>query len=562
MSPTTDSPDVIRRKLEGELAFHQAAILDIQWRINASVSINRLPTELLALVFRFCRDARSYRLDAYKMHSLEHSVGRRWIYVTWVCRHWRTVALYEPRLWNEINLNHLGLIQPCLVRSKAVPLHVFVSSYPPITRNQHFRVLESMDRIHTFDIIMYSEHPEPPLLLPAVATPLRSLSLRSYTKQSSFLTQLRHCKFPSLHELKVVNCVKDIPTSLFGHALTHLELVASRTDSRIHMELDFFAERLSRMPQLENLVIRRIRFTPSNGSHIPQLPSIHLTHLQWLHLESSPDTYMPYAGLLECLNIPTYTRSHIKFQAPFPDIDPPTIYPPILSLLKAKTIRSLSFEVKSGRGMFKLAAWPEVVDFTKHIPTGEIEPSTVVRLPYSILYDYFTWYPFFDALEVKDVESLYVAVGDVGPNPGMKWKCLFGRFDRLTTLHSRGNSGNYIPEMLGIGGNGIRPPIAPRLQTIHISDMHWTSLSSTQGLSFVLLLSDTLMTRPKEYAIQRLVIKSCFGVYHSDIELLQASVKNVRWDGQGSDSGVYTADFTDSEEIDDICEDSDDEWVG
>ena len=196
-------------------------------------------------------------------------------------------------------------------------------------------------------------------MLPPTTSSLRYLTVRSHCF-SGFLNQFSRCEFPSLRELKVVNCSANLPTCLFSHTLTHLTLVASHTNNRCHLNASHFAESLSQMKGLVTLIIRRMHFS---GRHqiSPQqhLSPIHLPRLQALQLELPHSCYHSYLPLLESLKMPPSTKACIRFQDSHQDLEPSTLYSPILSLFEAQTIRSLSFIQNSYDGVFSSMAGPK-----------------------------------------------------------------------------------------------------------------------------------------------------------------------------------------------------------
>ncbi|TFK23103.1 hypothetical protein FA15DRAFT_670834, partial [Coprinopsis marcescibilis] len=65
---------------------------------NTSALINRLPSELLCLVFSYCLNEPRLTGDGYYIYEGERSVPE--VTVSHVCQHWRGVALSFPQLWS------------------------------------------------------------------------------------------------------------------------------------------------------------------------------------------------------------------------------------------------------------------------------------------------------------------------------------------------------------------------------------------------------------------------------------------------------------------------------
>jgi hypothetical protein len=81
-------------------------------RRNSLSPVNRLPIELLALVF-----------SMVQAHWREFS--NSWMVVTRVCQQWRTVALNSPSLWKCIKFGSPRLAKEMITRAKGLPLFIF-----------------------------------------------------------------------------------------------------------------------------------------------------------------------------------------------------------------------------------------------------------------------------------------------------------------------------------------------------------------------------------------------------------------------------------------------------
>lgn len=79
------------------------------WK-NSFVKVNRLPPEILARVGWF-------------LSSRDIYAGLR------VCRYWHNV-LMSPEIWSDIDLDHIGVAQIFLSRSKGVPINIRITQSP------------------------------------------------------------------------------------------------------------------------------------------------------------------------------------------------------------------------------------------------------------------------------------------------------------------------------------------------------------------------------------------------------------------------------------------------
>ncbi|KAH9957782.1 hypothetical protein BC827DRAFT_1362793, partial [Russula dissimulans] len=102
-----------RGAIDDELSALDAIMRRMRTRRNDFSPISRLPPELLAIVFT--------------LHAINHpplgQLALGWITVTHVSRHWRQVALSNPKLWVNIVFD-LGAewAEEMLERSKAAPI--------------------------------------------------------------------------------------------------------------------------------------------------------------------------------------------------------------------------------------------------------------------------------------------------------------------------------------------------------------------------------------------------------------------------------------------------------
>ncbi|KAI0322285.1 hypothetical protein OF83DRAFT_855473 [Amylostereum chailletii] len=87
-----------RQTVEEDLEAVQHLLCALKSRKNAFSPISSLPPEILAYVFQIHMENPRW----YYHRSGSHNPPLEWIVVTQVCRHWRQVALSQPRLWTLI----------------------------------------------------------------------------------------------------------------------------------------------------------------------------------------------------------------------------------------------------------------------------------------------------------------------------------------------------------------------------------------------------------------------------------------------------------------------------
>lgn len=112
--------------------------------MNGLLTINCLPPELLAEIFRVWIDATK------NLPYLSHM----WIKIAHVCHLWREVALSSPRLWSDLTIGTIDWTREMLARSKQAPLSILLSSLygHPWSPEACKLVLLELSRIERFEI--------------------------------------------------------------------------------------------------------------------------------------------------------------------------------------------------------------------------------------------------------------------------------------------------------------------------------------------------------------------------------------------------------------------------
>jgi hypothetical protein len=110
----------------------QAILSQIRNRSTFLVPINRLPPEVLLLVFRFSTWKGSCgRFDPSMPRFDQHHLPKSLFTLTHVCTDWRSILLHNPSFWSHVKLEHEGtrrLVDSCsrlqvsLQRAQTLPL--------------------------------------------------------------------------------------------------------------------------------------------------------------------------------------------------------------------------------------------------------------------------------------------------------------------------------------------------------------------------------------------------------------------------------------------------------
>ncbi|TCD68967.1 hypothetical protein EIP91_009357 [Steccherinum ochraceum] len=109
------------KSLDARIAQHYQVFISLKIKRNSLAPINRFPPEILAEVFRYCKDP----LDS-NIRLSKRPLSFRWIGITHVCHYWREVALDTSDLWSTIDLNNMAdeLREEFLARSKSAHLSI------------------------------------------------------------------------------------------------------------------------------------------------------------------------------------------------------------------------------------------------------------------------------------------------------------------------------------------------------------------------------------------------------------------------------------------------------
>jgi len=134
------------------------ARLDYRVRFSRIFRINNLPPEVLTNIFRYV---------IWSATSPDYGV--RWrLWLTWVCRHWRAMALADPMLWNAIWFKDLPNLERSLTwleRSADAPLDIRINDTKellislPTLHNLLERLFDKISNIRIFIIILQEWDP-------------------------------------------------------------------------------------------------------------------------------------------------------------------------------------------------------------------------------------------------------------------------------------------------------------------------------------------------------------------------------------------------------------------
>ena len=294
-------------RINEEISGHILSICDLRTRWNTLSLISRLPTETLATIFvHYARDYHS------KHRGCPTSTVPSWVDVSYVCRHWRDVALNCPTLWTYIFLVSQRWTEELLARSKKALIKICIlfgsSDDASLWLNSVEKVMDHMDRIQELRLHLPATCAHDILSkLPSRAPHLQNLeiSVRGNPNERSFV--LFDGGTPALRTLELTDC--PVPLPLFKlSALTTLNLHHSL--GRSQQNLAEFLAMLRCMQDLTYLYLNLNRALPGSPEFISSaafntLQKIHLPHLSRLLIAAPLSTVI---ALLSCVNIPLQTE--------------------------------------------------------------------------------------------------------------------------------------------------------------------------------------------------------------------------------------------------------------
>ncbi|KAI0631370.1 hypothetical protein C8Q77DRAFT_1126426 [Trametes polyzona] len=274
IGPWPQSAHWLLPKSKEELVAMKVALMrqvhDINAALNSFLPINRLPSELLVLIFRELKELGS---------QTSAVIGCPWFVVAEVCRAWRSIACSTPSLWTDVDINPSCYVPPTLLEAffqRAHPMSVSTQfrNVTGLARHIHLIRLHltqarslsfvvpsgGADIPHIFKLLTETES-MPALDALAVWAgrepgPVVDIVDEDKDKDTPVFTlHVTTQRFPALRELVLSGIALGSVTSI-GASLKRLELhdCAARIAS-----FSALVEVLRRSVNLENLTINRYR---------------------------------------------------------------------------------------------------------------------------------------------------------------------------------------------------------------------------------------------------------------------------------------------------------------
>ena len=418
---------------EGEM--HQQPIVslcNLRTKRNSFLPVFRLPPELLATVF--VHGAR----DHYESDNGGHFTPYipAWVNVSYVCRHWRNIALNSPALWAYHFNTSLRWTEELLLRSKQASLKICI--YPHHEHEELYswqdlldNLLKHSERIQELQLdIPAFLHPDKLFLC---ASRLEKLEI-NLEGEESICTITGGDKLP-LHTLKLSNC--SLPWySLNLSGLKTLSLSNVYSPSPLNM-VEFLAV-LGSMQYITTLHVNHVLtdahgFLPSGGLDTSQ--NINLPCLVDLAIGAPLSTVIV---LLSCVNIP---RMRLLQLGPLYEAGSSVSdYAPISSFIAQR------FSQQSSGLIFRslaIDAWVPSLTFGLYHDFLSPNAEMCSNIPLRILPEDLSFiHDIHCSLSLTNIQSLHIsAINFLSPNI---YRDILGYVDALQYMKL---SDGYIPEL-------------------------------------------------------------------------------------------------------------------
>ncbi|KAN0097086.1 hypothetical protein V8E55_001532 [Tylopilus felleus] len=295
--------------IDEEIARLKSKLFNLYSQRNSHSFFCRLPIETLETIFIHC--VRDY-----------HSEGRggpnptlpSWVNVSYVCRHWRHVALNCPTLWTYLFVMSPRWTEELLARSKQVSLklHLNLGFVDRTYRGSHFaeQVMNHVERIRELSLDLPGMRTDEVFTkLCSRAPRLKHLKITVYDTFPKWSSVLFHGDTPALRTLELTEC----PVPYYSFTLSGLTTLSlHHVPVELQQSMVDFLPTLSRMQGLTFLCLKHalasaVGFLPSSAFNSFQ--KINLPHLSRLLFAAPLSTVIAF---LSCVHIPLQAEVRLE----------------------------------------------------------------------------------------------------------------------------------------------------------------------------------------------------------------------------------------------------------
>ncbi|KAF8555397.1 hypothetical protein OG21DRAFT_913855 [Imleria badia] len=301
--------------MDEEITGPKSVLFNISAQRNPPSFISRLPTETLEAIF--IHGACDYHSEA-SGHAIASAPS--WVNVSYVCRHWRSVALHCATLWTYLFLTSPRWTNELLARSKQAPLKLHVNmSYVGVSFKVGLysldQVMKHVERVQECHIslplvpVMQENWLVSKLSSPAPRLQHLTISVPDVPWEWQLPSELFDGDTPALRTLELIGC-RVAWYSLQLSGLTTLSLC--RVPARFHQNTGDLLATLRCMQDLTHLCLDHALasaagFLSSAAFHTFQ--KINLPHLSRFWIAAPLSTVN---ALLSCINIPLKTEVRLE----------------------------------------------------------------------------------------------------------------------------------------------------------------------------------------------------------------------------------------------------------
>ncbi|KAF9474936.1 hypothetical protein BDN70DRAFT_996766 [Pholiota conissans] len=290
-----------QQKLIDEL---NEVLLATKTRRNACVPISCLPPEILVKIFSF---AQLTELDRHGYRKTGFYVSK-WISLTYVCRHWRNIALAAPDLWVGLPISKPNWVEEMVKRSQECGLVIDTGS-ASVSYGSSLGLRLALQYIHRITELSMTYSNLASVNLPPSAPQLDYVILKNLSSGQMRIRDEILCETPRLRHLELTNCRINLNSHhlLRCRTLTVLKLLNVKCESTVTG--NDIVHLLTQLPDLQILVLCNTlpsEQTEGDGSWGHQ--NLHLPHLQILHIESSGTAI---EGFFRCVAFPPTAKVQV-----------------------------------------------------------------------------------------------------------------------------------------------------------------------------------------------------------------------------------------------------------
>ncbi|KAG1739492.1 uncharacterized protein EDB91DRAFT_1202856 [Suillus paluster] len=548
-----------RTQIDKDTAALLESVRVLRSRRNDLARISCLPPEILATVFKYIADEEV--LKSYPGHTPENTpryCAPACLIVTHVCRHWRQVALDFPALWASINCASARWLPMMLERSKNDALVVTYSAQAlqPCLE----QVLSQLPRIKVLQLCLFS-YSEVDVVLDCLSSQPAPLlqtfrlshcaGLHHSAKPWPISDTIFQGRVPRLRSVELVYCPFNWTSCIFS-GLRTLDV----RDTGFVFTSSELLSALRRMPDLEQLSLRRLLIFPEETQLLGKFPLSQLKHIALDYILPLTSVVTLFAHLALPIDVTVALNLAGTVQGPQSfsellsamDKDPNEFGSIIRSLRTSVLYGELGIQFSTSMTFRSNHSWnprddniyDDDIRLSIQFESGELQPGVV-----------------FDASRIiaqHKIQNLFVSSLLTSDLPENFWRAGSVNLPELKVIHLTGPSVGGLIATLCIEGAQTSDIMYPSLHAIELENIDFEFEEPEK-------LWDIITMRAKHGAcIRRLRFAMCMNLMAKQVQLLEEVVADVDWDGheestESSKRDSYTCTWNQYPDSDEDSED-------